>query len=372
MRGMKRTLAFLFALAFVCGAPLALRAQDVPPPKGIVLDRIIAHVNDAIITSHQYKQAQASLKEEIKHDCPSCNAAQLESRFQKQSKNILRNLIDQDLLVQRAKDEGISVDAQVILQLNKMRKKYGLRTMGDLRRAAEASGINWSDLKNSIKRQLLVQKLIEQDVGGTIQIDHQEIEKYYKTHKSEFDLPEEVYLREIFLSTKDKTAAQIAQIKKKLEGIRQKVLNGDDFGQLAKIYSQGPTAQEDGELGMFTRGKLAPSIEKAVFELKHNQMTPIMDLGNGLAIFQVQKHYQAGVQPVDKVQSQIEQAIYQKKIGPALRQYLTELRKRSFIDIKPGYVDSAAVGDESPIMQATGNGSESGKKGKKKKKGKDL
>jgi peptidyl-prolyl cis-trans isomerase SurA len=370
---MKHTLIVLIALAFSCGVPLALRAQDVPPPKGLVLDRIIAHVNDAIITSNQYEQAEKSLREEIKHDCPSCNAAELETRFQKQSKNILRNLIDQDLLVQRAKDEGINVDAQVILQLNQMREKYGLRTMGDLRRAAEASGINWSDLKDSIKRQLLVQKLIEQDVGGTIQIDHQEVEKYYQTHKSEFDLPEEVYLREIFLSTKGKTPAQIAQIRKKLEGIRQKVLNGDSFGQLAKLYSQGPTAQENGELGMFTRGKLAPAIDNAVFKLQHNEMTPIMDLGNGLAIFQVQKHYQAGIQPMDKVEPQIEQAIYQKKIGPALRQYLAELRKRSYILVKPGYVDSAAVTSEAPfIKEEPDSGSQSGHKGKDKKKRKGL
>jgi peptidyl-prolyl cis-trans isomerase SurA len=365
-RNMRAKLTFFAALAIMIGVPLALGAQDVPPPKGEVIDSIIARVNDAIITSHDYKQAQQALKGEIKQDCKGCSAAQLEAKFNEEKKNVLRDLIDQQLLVQRAKDDGINVDADVIRQLNTVREKYNLASMNALRRAVEASGMSWNDYKDSIKRQLLTQKLVQQDVGGTIQISHEQVQKYYEAHKSEFNLPESVVIREIILSTKGKTPKQDAEIKKKIEMIRQRILNGDDFGQLAKLYSDGPTAKEEGELGKFTRGQLAKPIEDAVFKLQHNQMTPVMQLANGYAIFQVERHYDAGIQPVDKVEPQIEQAIYMKKIGPALRKFLKVLRQQSYIRIQPGYTDTAAVA-ETPIEEVVPGSSDSGKKGKKKK-----
>ncbi len=365
MRGMISKTNLLAGLAIVLGCSLGLPAQNVPPPKGLVIEQIIARVNDDIITSHQYKAALESLREEIKHECTGCTAAKVETDYNEQEKDVLRDLIDQSLLVQRAQDEGINVDIDVIKQLDDIRQQYKLDSMDALRRAVEASGLNWDDYKDSIKKRLLTQKLIQRDVGGTIQIGRDEVQKYYDAHKSSFNQPETVVIREIFLSTKGKTPAQVAEIKKKIEGLRQRVENGDDFGQLAKLFSEGSTAKQGGELGAFTRGQLAKPLEAAVFELQHNQMTPIIRTTNGFELLQVEQHYQAGIQPLDAVENVIENDIYEKKIGPALREYLKHLREESYIVVKPGYVDSAAVA-ETPIEEVA-PGTNDDKKGKKKK-----
>ncbi|HVB98477.1 MAG TPA: peptidylprolyl isomerase [Candidatus Dormibacteraeota bacterium] len=343
---------FLAGVAILLAASLALRAQQQPPPQGQVIDRIIATVNDDIITSHQYQTALAALREQIKHDCASCSAAQLDTQFQEKKKNVLRDMIDQSLLVQRAKDQGINVDIDVVKQLDRIRQQYHLPTMDALQQAVQQSGMDWNDYKDTIRRQLLTQQLIQQDVGGSLQIGRAEIQKYYDAHKSQFNRPESVVLREIFLSTKGMTPVQIAAARKKIDNLRQRVSNGDDFGQLAKLYSQGSTAQKGGELGTFQRGELAPDIENAVFKLQHDQMTPVIQTPAGFELLQVEQHYQAGIQPLDAVLNDVENDIYLQKIGPALRAYLEKLRGQSYIKMQPGYIDTAAV-PETPIEEVT-------------------
>jgi peptidyl-prolyl cis-trans isomerase SurA len=367
MRSMKRKTSWLAAVAILLGTSAVLRAQQPPPPKGDVVEDIVARVNDDIITSHQYKQAKGALLQEIKHDCTGCAQSKVDTEYQKQEKDVLRHLIDQSLLVQRATDEGINVDADVIKQLDQVRQDNHLDSMDALQKAVEASGLNWEDYKDSIRKQLLTSKLIQQDVGSTIQIDSGEVKKYYEAHKSQFNRPETVVVREIFLSTKDKTPKEDEAIKKKIENIRTRILNGDDFGQLAKLYSDGSTAQNGGELGAFQRGQLAKNLEADVFKLRHNQMTPVVKMPQGYELIQVERHYEAGIQPIEAVENEIESAIYQQRVGPALSTFLEKLRRESYIRIKPGYVDTAAVA-ETPIEEVV-PGSDKDKGKKKKSKG---
>jgi peptidyl-prolyl cis-trans isomerase SurA len=117
---------------------------------------------------------------------------------------------------------------------------------------------------------LLTQELIRKEVGSRIITSHEDVVKYYNEHKSEFARPETVVLREIFVSTEGKPAADIPGLRKKAENLRDRVLNnGDDFGEMAKHYSDSPTAQQEGELGSFQRSQLDPKIAEKVFALKH-------------------------------------------------------------------------------------------------------
>lgn len=357
----------LTAAAILLAASTVARAQEPPPPKGDVIEDIVARVNDDIITSHQLDQAKQSLKDEIKQECSGCNDAKIESEYQQQEKNVLSDLIDQSLLVQRAKDEGITADADVIKQLDQIRLSNHLDSLEALQRAVEASGMNWDDYKKSLTEHFLTQKLIQQDVGGSVQIDPSDVKKYYEEHKSQFNLPETVVLREIFLSTKGKTPAQVEAVRKQIENIRQRILNGDDFGQLAKLYSQSPDASDSGEMGSFQRGQLSPNIEDQVFKLQHNQMTPVIQSADGFEFFQVEQHYQAGIQPLDAVEGKIENALYQERMPKAYHDFLQELRKESYIRVQPGYVDVNAVA-QTPIEEVV-PGADTAGKGKKKKKG---
>jgi peptidyl-prolyl cis-trans isomerase SurA len=206
------------------------------------------------------------------------------------------------------------------------------------------SGQDYEDFKSQIQNQLLTQELIRKEVGSRIIISHEDVEKYYNEHKSEFVRPETVVLKEIFVSTEGKPDADIPALRKKADNLRDRVLkNGDDFGDMAKHYSDSSTAQQSGELGTFQKSQLDPNIAAKVFALNHGQMTDVIETKTGFEILQVEERYDAGEQPIEKVEPEITNKLYEQDVEPALRTYLGTLREDSYIQIKPGYTDTAAV-----------------------------
>src|ERR1700722_12287848 len=319
--------------------------------KGTVVEEIVARVNDDIVTREDLDKARASLDSEAREACPSCTPEHLRVQVSGKEKDLLRDLIDQSLLTQRAKDQGINVDTDVIKRLDAIRTQNHLPDMDALEKAIHDSGQDFEDFKSQLRDQLLTQEIIRKEVGSKIIVSHEDIVKYYNEHKSEFARPETVVLREIFVSTEGKPEADLAALKKKADNLRDRVLNnGDDFGELAKRYSDSPTATQSGELGAFQRSQLDAKIAEKVFALKRNQMTDVMETKTGYEILQVRERYDAGEQPLDKVDPEISNKLYEESMEPAMRTYLTTLRQDSYVQIKPGYTDTAAVKAE-PIEE---------------------
>jgi peptidyl-prolyl cis-trans isomerase SurA len=327
---------------------VSVRAQT----KSTVIEEIVARVNNEIITREDLDHARISLTNEIRDACATCTPQQIQDQIDAKDKDLLRDLIDQSLLVQRAKDDGVKVDAEVIKRLDAIRQQNKLASMDELDDEIRKSGQDPEDFKAQIRDQLLTQEIIRKEVGSRIIIAHEDVVKYYNDHKSEFIRPETVFLREIFVSTEGKPESDIPALRKKAENLRDRVLkNGDDFGELAKHYSDSKdTAPQSGELGSFERSKLDPKIAEKVFALNRGQMTDVFEIKGGFEILQVRERYDAGEQPLDKVEPEISNKLYEQKMEPALRAYLQTLREDSFVQVKPGYVDTAAVKAE-PIEE---------------------
>ena len=233
--------------------------------KSVIVEEIVARVNNDVITREDLEHSRETMMSEVQEDCQNCSPEKLRQATAAKEKNLLRDLIDQSLLVQRAKDDSINVDADVIKRLDSIRIQYKLPDMETLEKEVTKSGQDFEDFKTQIKNQLLTQQLISKEVGSRIIISHEEVAKYYNDHKKEFVRPETVVLREIFVSTEKKPEADIPALRKKAEGLRDRVLkNGDDFGELAKHFSDSSTAQQSGELGAFERSKLDPNIADKV------------------------------------------------------------------------------------------------------------
>jgi len=319
--------------------------------KSTVVEEIVARVNNEIITREDLEHARTSLENEIRDECANCTPEQIREKIELKNKDLLRDLIDQSLLSQRAKDNGINVDTDVVKRLDAIRTQYKLPTMEALEAEVTKSGQDFEDFKSQIRDQLLTQELIRKEVGSKIIVSHEDVVKYYNEHKSDFVRPETVVLREIFVSTEGKPEADIPALRKKAENLRARVLNnGDDFGEMAKRYSDSPTAQQSGELGSFQRSQLDAKIAEKVFALDRGQMTDVMETKTGFEILQVRERYQAGEQPLDKVEPEISNKLYESKMEPAMRSYLTTLREDSYVQLKPGYTDTAAVKAE-PIEE---------------------
>jgi peptidyl-prolyl cis-trans isomerase SurA len=154
-----------------------------------------------------------------------------------------------------------------------------------------------------------------------------------------------VALRAIEIKTEGKKESEVPELKAKAEKLRQRVLDGEDFGELAKRFSDGSTAQQGGFLGVYKKSELTKELWDAVEPLKKNQMTDVIETKQGFLILQVLEHYTEGVQPFDKVENEIMDKLYSEKMEPALREYLKTLREQSYVVVKPGYQDMAGGGN---------------------------
>jgi peptidyl-prolyl cis-trans isomerase SurA len=349
----RASFCFVPAVAFV-GFALSVASPALAQSsssKGQVVEEIIARVNNEIITLSDYQKADESLKQEVAQDCQGCAPDKIQAEIKDQEKNLLSGLIDNALLLERAKDMSINVDTDLIKQLDDIRKQNKLDTMEDLQKAVESEGLIWEDYKAQIKDKLMRDQVIRQEVAGHMDIAPEDVKQYYEAHKEEYEFPEQVVLAEIFLSTNGRTPEEVASIERKAQDLHDRVVRGQDFSQIAEKYSEGQTASDGGSIGTFKRGVLDKALDDAVFKLNKDQITEVIRVKTGFEILKVVEHYQAGLQPLSAVQDQIQNKLYMQKMEPAMRDYLAQLREESYVTVKPGYTDGEAVPGATAIQE---------------------
>ena len=240
---------------------------------------------------------------------------------------------------------GLTVETDVIKRLDSIRIQNNLTSMEDLEKAVTSHGLNWEDFKDNIRKSILTQKVISQEVGSKVNISKEDIQKYYDDHKPEFIRPEQVALREIEVSTEGKKDSELPDLKKKAETALKRVKDGEDFGEIAKRFSDGSTAKQGGFLGVYKRGELSKELEDTVFKMKKNDLTDVLDTKQGYLVLQVLEHYDEGEQALPKVENEIMDKMYSTRMEPKLKEYLKTLREQSYVVIKPGYEDIAGGGN---------------------------
>ncbi|MEG9435667.1 peptidylprolyl isomerase [Edaphobacter sp. HDX4] len=316
---------------------IALPKPAAITPNGSVVEDVIARVNDRIISRSDMERSEQQLAAEDQQ-----NQVSPEEAAERQ-KNLLRDMIDQQLLLSRAKELGLNADAEVIRRLDEIRKQNHLDSMEDLEKAARQQGVSFEDFKANIRNGILTQQVVRDEVGRHLQMTQGQEQAYYDAHKNEFSQPEQVRLSEILVPTPaDAAESVVAQAKSKAEGIAEKIKDGASFDEVAKQNSGGPTASQGGDLGLFKRGALAKVLEDQTFSLPVGGVTPPIRTRQGFVILKVTEHQQPGVPALKDIEPQIQEAMYMRQMQPALRAYLTKLREDAYIDIKPGFVDSGA------------------------------
>jgi peptidyl-prolyl cis-trans isomerase SurA len=326
-------------------------AEPASPYGGVTVEEIIARVNDQIITRADYDRAMKELDDEGRQRGMSMQ------QLSEAHKDLLRNLVDQQLWLSKGKELGVTGDTELVNRLNEIRKQYNLGTMEELEKAAQEQGVSFEDFKANIRNQIITQQVMRDEVGRRINVTPGEAQRYFEEHKQEYVQPESVHLNEILISTGtgDADEAKIAAAKAKADDVEAKLKSGADFAQLARTSSDGETAGQGGELGEYKRGALAKVLEDATFGLKAGQHTEPIRTRQGYVILKVTQHTAGGVPEFKDVQGQVEEAYYMTKMEPAMRDYLTKLREDSYISIKPGYDDTGATTNKriNPIAYST-------------------
>jgi peptidyl-prolyl cis-trans isomerase SurA len=358
-----------FALLIVAlvTAPAVLNADSI-------VEEIIARVNNQIVTRSEFQREKDQLKQEVQQQDPS-NATRV---YTERERDVLRGLIDQDLLLDKGKDLGITADTDLIKRLDEIRKQMNLESIEDVGKAAEQQGVSFEDFKQNLRNQIITQKVIGQEVGQRIQQPTKDEQaKFYEEHKDEMKQPEQIRLSEILVSVQkpaadgktapDPSPEELATAEAKAKSLLAEIKGGAKFEDVAKKNSDDASAAQGGDLGMFRKDGTLHELEATLFALKTGDMSDVIRTRQGFVILKVTDHVPSGLVPLKEAEPKIQEALYMEKLQPALREYLTKLREQAFIYVKPGYIDTGASARQSGPVE-TSIKEASAKRLKKKKK----
>ena len=310
----------------------------------VTVEQIICKVNEAIVTNIDLEHDRADLEKQLR--ASNYTGKRLEDALKDENANLLRNKIDNLLLVQKGKELELKVDPEVNKYLADLQRQTGTADPEKFQALVrQETGKSYEDFKEDLKNRFYVEAVIREEVMRKIQFKGEEIRAYYDAHKDEFQREERVFLREIAISTQGKQddPVALAAAEKKAKDLVERARRGERFNELAQANSDSPTAKDGGALDPYKKGDLAPAIEAAVWDKERGTVTDPINIGNALLILRVEEHYKAGLASFEEVENEIQNRILASRQQVALRAYLTKLRDISFLEIKPGFEDTGAA-----------------------------
>ena len=328
----------LLALGASCAFALSLAAADIS-----VVEEIVAKCNGDIITRGDLDRARRELLEGLRAN--GVVGDELERQLAAREKNLLRDKIDQLLLAQKGKDLNINVDSDVSKRLALIQSDSKIADPEKFQAyVKEQSGESFEDYRQDIKNQFLTQRVIREEVSEKMSVKHEDLEKYYNEHKTEFVRKEQITLQEILISTEDKDAAGVAAAEKKAKDLVARARKGERFAEMARDNSDSATAKSMGEFpAPFKKGDLSKNLEDLVWNQPKGYITDPVKVANGFLILRVEDHQKAGQAELSEVENEITERLLAPRLDVAVREYLTKLRKDAFLEIKADYIDTGAA-----------------------------
>ena len=244
--------------------------------------------------------------------------------------------MDEILLVQKAKEYGFTedLDLEANAYVEDLMKQNNIPSVDALKQEMARSGVRYDDYMDNLKRQILVSRVKGAMIRQKIKIMSTEIEQYYKDHVADFTQPEQVELAEIVLYTKDKDKDEV---QRRIQAVYSEIQAGQKFEDLAKNFSEGSTAAQGGNIGLFPVPTLSATVSAAVKPLQPGQTTGVLEADFGYQIIRLIRRVEPVQQPLEDVRKDIENKIFATRLEPVLADYLKELREQSYIFVFPEF-----------------------------------
>ncbi len=319
---------FLGVMTFGLAA-FSINAQAEEP---IIADRIVAVVNDEIITLYDLNQTLKPYEKNIRaRDYTPQNADQ--ALFKLRS-DLLETMIDQKLADQRIKKYKIEISEQEIDKTIERLKESRSFTDEDLRAGLAEQGLTIAEYREDLKRQILRSRLVNREVKSKIAITDEEVEKYYNDHIEKFAAVTKYHLWNIFIRFSQKADESEKQMAfNKMETVLNQLKQGQSFESFATEIPDSPESPEGADLGFFRLDELSPQLRNVVKDLKEGQYSSILNIDRGYQVIYVKKVVVTGSKTLSDVKAEIEDTLYNEAIDNRYNTWMIELRKRSHIRI---------------------------------------
>ena len=295
-----------------------------------ITNRIVARVNSDIITLHDLNTSIKKLTRSSAKDLQLRN----EKKFYEIRRAILDNLINEKIADQQIIKLGIKVTAKDVEEAIEKVKKENNFTQEELIYGLKQEGVSLKEYKENIKEEIERFRLVNYEVKSKIVITEEEIKKYYQTHSKEYTEVSKVRLERIFLRIKSPNDKEdIARVKSLGVKILQRLRQGHDFSEMAKIYSQGPAGPEGGHLGWIKVSQLEPVLRKKIDKLLVGENTDLDLVPSGFQIIKLAEEKKGGLKPFEEIRDAIYSKLFKEKVEKRYAAWLNKLRKESFIKI---------------------------------------
>jgi parvulin-like peptidyl-prolyl isomerase len=299
-----------------------------------VVDKIIAVVNDEIITLAEFNTAFDPYLKNIEDNYKGKDK---EALINQSKEAFLKRLVDNLLIEQEAKKAGKSIvikDEEVMDVVRDMIAKRK-SNMEEFKKNLAREGTSLESLKKDIRSQMVRMRLLRWEIKSKVMVSDEEIGEYYTKNRQDYEGKEAVRLKQIFLAIPAKADKKTkAKIKEEAEQLRKRVLAGEPFELLAVKYSQGPGAAQGGDIGFIEKGTIIVAVDSVAFNLPMEQVSEVIESSIGFHIIKVVDKKGAGLKPIATVREEIKTKIEDEKLEKKYEEWITSVRKKSFIEIK--------------------------------------
>lgn len=314
---MRKTFVPLFSLALFFSA--------FPLGSAELVEKIVARVNDRLITHSEYeRRVETALR-----------SPQAPTDQERVRQDVLKDLIQEKLLEERAKELAVAAtDEEVENAVERIKRQYNLATDAEFDAALKASDITRDDLKKQMRQTITLQKVIGREITSRLEMTDDVLRLEYERQKDAlYKLPEQAHVSEIVVRFTPEDPAARERAVARIEAARAKVAGGTPFTDVAREVSEGNARERGGDLGTVARGELLPGLDAAVFAEPAQEYTAPVLLPGSVHLFHVTERKPAGYRPFPEVredlQKRLSENLYDKRYG----EFIEKLRREAFVKI---------------------------------------
>jgi peptidyl-prolyl cis-trans isomerase SurA len=305
-----------------------------------LVERVIVRVNGDIVTQSEFEARQVAAVQQAR-----IGAGEVERYLRDNNARILQEAIDELLLVQRAGELGYKVPASYLNEvIEGIKKENNIASDDELRDQLRREGLSLDDLKRNIERSVLRRQVLQRELESKMTVPESEVRAEYEARIADYTREPSVTLQEILVKGDD--------AREKAEALVARARAGEDFAELARSSSQGPTAASGGDLGTLARGDLSPDLQKVAFALAAGSVSDPIAQAGSYRILKVVERKDGSVVPFAEAREEITRRLSQQRMTTAYDEYVAGLRKPALIDLKVREVPLSVDLPAGPTLEA--------------------
>ena len=301
-------------------------------PSEAVVDRVVAVVNQEIITFSEVEKMSRSLQVEIQTE----DRLERRERVHEIFRKVLDKLIEEKLIDQEVKKSGIKVTSKELEgTIEDVKRRFAV-DQENFEKLLAAEGMTLEAYKKELEKQILRTKMINLAVKVEPTAGEKELRDFYQKHIDRYRVNEAYRISHIlFLIPTDASLEQGREIRKRCQKVLERIKGGEDFGEMVLLYSEDPSSRKDrGDMGYFKRGELLPALNREALRLQVGEVSGVIRTEFGFHIIKLLDRKGNEPPPFEEVKEKVQADYYGREMEKAYLQFLSKLKEKSIIEIK--------------------------------------